>query len=67
VITSEFIGLKDKFGHQMLREGVYTPGQIDTSWTDEIKNAFMKWLDTHPEYLPMSRKDLDAYMKDRTW
>lgn len=67
VITSEFIGLKDKFGHQMLREGKYTPGQIDTAWTDEIKNAFLKWLDTHPEYLPMSRKELDEYMKGRTW
>jgi regulator of RNase E activity RraA len=67
VITSEFIGLKDKFGHQMLREGKYTPGQIDTAWTDEIKNSFLKWLDAHPEYLPMSRKELDEYMKNRTW
>jgi len=67
VITSEFIGLKDKFGHQMLREGKFTPGQIDTAWTDEIKNSFIKWLDSHPEYLPMSRKELDEYMKSRTW
>ena len=67
VITSEFIGLKDAFGHQMLREGVYTPGQIDTAWTDEIKNAFLKWLDANPEKVPMSRKELDEYMKNRTW
>lgn len=67
VITGEFIGLRDKFGHEMLRKGVYTPGQIDTRWTDEIKGAFLKWLDAHPEELPMSRKELDDYMKDRTW
>jgi regulator of RNase E activity RraA len=67
VITGEFIGLRDKFGHEMLRKGVYTPGQIDSRWTDEIKAAFLKWLDTHPGELPMSRKELDEYMKDRTW
>jgi hypothetical protein len=51
----------------MLREGVYTPGQIDTAWTDEIKNAFLQWLDANPDQIPMSRKELDEYMKSRTW
>ena len=67
VITGEFIGLRDQFGHQMLREGVYTPGQIDAAWTDEIKQAFLKWLDKNEGNLPMSRKELDEYMKGRTW
>lgn len=67
VITGEFIGLRDKFGHEMLRKGVYTPGQIDTRWTDEIKNAFLKWLDDNPDEIPMSREELDEYMKNRTW
>lgn len=67
VITGEFIGLRDKFGHEMLRKGVYTPGQIDTKWTDEIKDAFIKWLDDNEDELPMSREELDEYMKNRTW
>lgn len=67
VITGEFIALRDKFGHEMLRKGVYTPGQIDTRWTDEIKNAFLKWLDDNPDEIPMSRDELDEYMKNRTW
>ena len=67
VLTGEFIGLRDKFGHEMLRKGVYTPGQIDTQWTDEIKQAFLKWLDKNPGELPMSRSELDEYMKNRTW
>ena len=67
VITAEFIGLKDKFGHQKLREGVYTPGQIDGRWSDEIKSDFLNWLDQHPDLIPMTREELDAYMKDRTW
>ncbi|MBN1820388.1 MAG: RraA family protein [Prolixibacteraceae bacterium] len=67
VITGEFIGLRDKFGHAMLKAGVYTPGQIDGRWTDEIKDAFIKWLDDNPDELPMSREELDEYMKNRTW
>ncbi len=67
VITAEFIALRDTFGHQRLREGKYTPGQIDGRWSDEIKEDFLKWLDEHPDLLPMSREELDNYMKDRTW
>ncbi len=29
VINAEFVSLRDRFGHQQLREGTYTPGQID--------------------------------------
>ena len=66
VQNSEFIQLKDAFGHQRLREGKYTPGQIDQQWSDEIKKDFLQWLDTQKN-LPMTRKELDEYMKDRTW
>jgi 4-hydroxy-4-methyl-2-oxoglutarate aldolase len=67
VINSEFIALRDKFGHEMLRKGTYTPGQIDGKWSDDIKNAFIKWIGEHEKDLPMSRKELDEYMKNRTW
>jgi 4-hydroxy-4-methyl-2-oxoglutarate aldolase len=67
VINAEFIALRDQFGHQRLREGKYTPGQIDQQWTEDIKKDFLKWLDTNPDKLPMSRQELDAYMKKRTW
>lgn len=67
VLNAEFISLRDAFGHQRLREGKYTPGQIDTQWTDAIKNDFLKWLDANPDKLPMSRQELDQFMKDRTW
>jgi Demethylmenaquinone methyltransferase len=66
VQNSEFVQLRDDFGHQRLREGKYTPGQIDQQWSDEIKKDFLQWLDTQKN-LPMSRKELDDYMKDRSW
>ena len=67
VLNAEFIGLRDKFGHMRLKEGTYMPGQIDSQWTDEIKKDFLKWLDKNEDQLPMSRKELDEYMKNRTW
>ncbi|MET0393549.1 MAG: RraA family protein [Chitinophagaceae bacterium] len=67
VLNAEFIGLRDLFGHQRLREGKYTPGQIDMQWTEEIKKDFLQWLDDNPSKLPMTRPELDQYMKDRTW
>jgi 4-hydroxy-4-methyl-2-oxoglutarate aldolase len=67
VINAEFISLRDQFGHQRLREGKYTPGQIDRQWTDDIKADFLKWLDQNPDKLPMTREELDAFMKNRTW
>jgi len=67
VINAEFIGLRDAFGHQRLKEGIYTPGQIDGRWSDEIKQDFLKWIDDNPDLLPMSREELDEFMKNRTW
>lgn len=67
VSRAEFIMTRDKFGHQMLKEGVYTPGQIDGAWSEEIKEAFLKWVKKNPDKSPMSKESLDNYLKDRTW
>ena len=67
IINAEFVALRDQFGHLCLREGKYTPGQIDRQWTDDIKKDFLKWLDDHTNQLPMSRKELDEFMKERNW
>lgn len=67
VINAEFIMLRDDFGHQRLREGKYTPGQIDTEWTDEIKKDFMQWIETNKSKLPMTREELDKFLKERNW
>lgn len=67
IVTAEFIILKDKFGISMLKEGRYTPGQIDNQWTDKIKQDFLEWLKKNPHEIPMTREQLDEYMKKRTW
>lgn len=67
ILESEFVSLQDKFGHQMLREGKYTPGQIDQQWTAEIKQDFIKWIDQNPARVPMPRADLDKLLKSKNW
>jgi regulator of RNase E activity RraA len=46
VKAGELVQLKDQFGHQRLKEGKYTPGQIDGKWTPEIDKDFASWLET---------------------
>lgn len=67
VLTAEFIVLRDKFGIKMIQEGQYTTGEIDSQWTDEIKGAFIKWLEANPSEGKMTREELDRLMEKRTW
>jgi regulator of RNase E activity RraA len=67
VKTSELIHLRDVFGKARLREGKYTPGQIDTRWTDEIEADFSRWLETHIDELPVPREAIQELLKERTW
>lgn len=67
VLTSEFTALRDEFGHQRLREKKYLAGQIDSEWSDEIKKDFLNWLNNYPGKLPMSKEELDIYLKERNY
>ena len=67
VITSEVTALRDEFGHLRLREGKYKPGQIDSQWTDDIRKDFINWLNNYPGKLPMTRQELDSYLKERNY
>ena len=67
VKTSELISLRDRFGKQRLAEGKYTPGQIDTRWSDPIEEDFSRWLETHIDELPVPRAAIQELLKERTW
>ncbi len=67
VITSEFTELRDEFGHQRLREKKYLAGQIDSEWSEEIKKDFLDWINHYPGKLPMSKEELDKYLKERNF
>ena len=67
VATSEFIALRDDFGHAMLKSGTYSTGEIDSQWTPAIREAFLKWLAQSGSKVKMTRAQLDAFMEKRTW
>ena len=48
--------LVDEWGHTMLREGKYTPGQIDRKWTKEMIEEFNKWLEQKGSKLRMKEE-----------
>ena len=67
VATAEFIASKDRFGHEMIKNGKYKATEVDTQWTDTIKLEYLKWLDAHPSEKKISRAQLDQFMSKRTY
>ncbi len=67
LITAEVTALRDEFGHQRLKEKRYLAGEIDSEWSPEIKKDFVDWLTNYPGKLPMSREELDRYLKERNY
>jgi 4-hydroxy-4-methyl-2-oxoglutarate aldolase len=67
VKTAELIRLRDAFGFERLKAGVYTSGQIDARWTDEIEKDFSKWLENHMDRLPVPKEQIQELLKERTW
>lgn len=62
---SEITHLRDMFGHQRLREGKYTAGQIDTGWTPAIEADFTGWLKENLDKLPVAREQVEEILKRR--
>ena len=67
VITSEVVRLRDLFGITRLKEGRYTPGQIDNKWSDEIEKDFSKWLQDHIDELPVPKEQIKELLKKRMY
>jgi 4-hydroxy-4-methyl-2-oxoglutarate aldolase len=62
VTESEATTLRDKFGHQRLQEGKYTPGQIDSRWTPEIQEDFRNWLKENVDKLPVPKEVIEQML-----
>ena len=67
VKTAELIRLRDQFGFERIKAGIYTAGQIDARWSDEIEKDFSKWLEDHMDRLPVPKEQIQELLKERTW
>lgn len=47
VERSESIRLRDYFGQLRIREGIYTPGEVDRKWSEAMDKDFDNWSKTH--------------------
>jgi regulator of RNase E activity RraA len=43
--TATMIHFEDEWGHMMLREGKFKPGEIDGKWPKRLIDEFNKWLE----------------------
>jgi len=67
IATAEFMTARGAFSKAMLKEGRYSAGQVDSQWTDEIKDHFLRWLKETNSDIRMTRSQLDEFMSKRTW
>jgi regulator of RNase E activity RraA len=65
VEQAERIMLRDLFGHERLREGKYTPGQIDARWSKEIEKDFTQWLIQNKDRLQVPRTTIETLIRER--
>jgi len=63
--SSELTRLRDLFGHQRLREGTYTAGQIDAAWSAAIEQDFTGWLRDNIDKLPVARQQVQEILNRR--
>ena len=43
---SEMARLTDEWGHEMLRTGKYTPGQVDSKWSKQMVEEFNRFAES---------------------
>ncbi|MCC7153322.1 MAG: RraA family protein [Bryobacterales bacterium] len=53
---SELTRLRDEWGHEMLRQQKYTPGQVDTQWSDQMINEFNKYAESKGSKMRMTSR-----------
>ena len=64
VKSSESTHLRDLFGHQRLKEGKYTAGQIDARWTEAIEQDYRQWLKENEDHLPFPKARIEEILKN---
>jgi hypothetical protein len=46
----------------MLREGKYTPGEIDMKWNDAIKNSFREHIKTRSGKVYLTAEQIEKFL-----
>jgi regulator of RNase E activity RraA len=65
VQDSERTHLRDMFGHQLLKEGKYTAGQIDARWSAPIEEDYRGWLKENEDHLPVPKAQVEEILQEK--
>jgi len=65
VEEAEITILTDRFAKVRTEEGVYSSSQMDTGWTEEIKDDFYSWLDENRGDLPVPNRRIQEIIDER--
>ena len=49
VESSENIRMRDRFGQQRISEGIYTPGEVDREFSNEMEKDFEQWINNYSD------------------
>lgn len=63
VRDAELTILTDMFAKQRTKEGIYTSSQLDTEWTDTIKQDFYEWLENNKSDLPIPANRIEEIIE----
>ncbi len=61
--SSTLVGLRDEFERFLLQQNKYPSGQIHGDWSDEIKNEFRAWFAKYPKQVPVTKQEIEDYLK----
>ena len=62
IASAEFTNLQDAFNFELNRSD-QNKGEFEGGWTAAKYDAFVKWIDAHPEKLKMPRSEFDTLLK----
>lgn len=65
ILKGEVTDLFDIYGQQRIKEKKYSAGEIDSVWSDEIKQDFKDWIEDYQGTLPMKKGVLFNYLEER--
>ena len=51
----------------MIDKGIYTAGEIDSMWDKKMNDRFVQWLNDYQGSLPMTKDELERYLKARNF
>ncbi|MFC1551102.1 RraA family protein [Candidatus Latescibacterota bacterium] len=65
VDRAEVVNMRDTFGFERLHDGTYTPGEIDSRWSEVIEEDFSQWLKANRTKLNVPVESVDKLIKSR--